>query len=528
MATLEKQDSVIQIIQLRVDGADQKAAPPADPPLEVDIEHAIVQDDPRNWSKTRKYAVVGMVFAITLNATLSSNLLNPAISEIQADLHASGEKISHTIAVFILLEGFLPLVWSTISEFQGRKVVYLVSTSLCTVGCIAAALSKTIDVLLSMRCLQAIGVSAVLSVATPTLADLYEPAQRGTMVGIGSVCAVVLGPLLGPIVGGGLTQAFGWRAVFWFLAVFAVLCTIPLIFFPETYRRERSLTYQAALRKSRERENKKVEAAKDARQCALACPESPDDESSSEARSQCVETKVDNSSKPKEVKISLTDVDPIRPTINVLRCPNNVVIFLSSGLLDAFECSIVYTSSLTLAKVYGYDALKIGRVMLSFGFGALLGSLLGGRYSDYVLVKMTRARDGSNSSPEMRLRSNLYPMLFLPASVIAYGWVCEGHVHVSVVCVLLFLSGFLYITIWTITLSYIIDANSGRSSSALSANSCVLGLFGFIASEIALPLENSLGNGGLYSIWSGLIVIAELLVVLVLWKGRVWRERANA
>lgn len=54
MATLEKQDSVIQIIQLRVDGADQKAAPPADPPLEVDIEHAIVQDDPRNWSKTRK------------------------------------------------------------------------------------------------------------------------------------------------------------------------------------------------------------------------------------------------------------------------------------------------------------------------------------------------------------------------------------------------------------------------------------------------------------------------------------------
>lgn len=157
-----------------------------------------------------------------------------------------------------------------------------------------------------------------------------------------SVSAVVLGPLLGPIVGGGLTQAFGWRAVFWFLAVFAVLCTIPLIFFPETYRRERSLTYQAALRKSRERENKKVEAAKDARQCALACPESPDDESSSEARSQCVETKVnvdleahlskvDNSSKPKEVKISLTDVDPIRPTINVLRCPNNVVIFLSSG-----------------------------------------------------------------------------------------------------------------------------------------------------------------------------------------------------
>lgn len=57
MATIERQESVIQTVQLRVtpvDGADVKAVPPAEPPLKLDIEHAIVQDDPREWSNARK------------------------------------------------------------------------------------------------------------------------------------------------------------------------------------------------------------------------------------------------------------------------------------------------------------------------------------------------------------------------------------------------------------------------------------------------------------------------------------------
>ena len=41
----------------------------------------------------------------------------------------------------------------------------------------------------------------------------------------------------------------------------------------------------------------------------------------------------------------------------------------------------------------------------------------------------------------MRLQSTLYFMPFLPLSVIAYGWVCQQHVHVSAICVMLFLAG---------------------------------------------------------------------------------------
>ena len=58
--------------------------------------------------------------------------------------------------------------------------------------------------------------SAVFSVGAGTLADIYEPHERGTMMGI-YYAAPLLGPSMGPLLGGILTQLFNWRATFWFL-----------------------------------------------------------------------------------------------------------------------------------------------------------------------------------------------------------------------------------------------------------------------------------------------------------------------
>lgn len=100
-----------------------------------------------------------------------------AIPQIEQRLHASSGAISLSLALFIFLQGCVPLVWTTLSEFWGRKVscvppstclwgrvcdnvwqrVYLLSTALCFVGCVVCALAKSIGVLIGMRCVQAIG-----------------------------------------------------------------------------------------------------------------------------------------------------------------------------------------------------------------------------------------------------------------------------------------------------------------------------------------------------------------------------------
>ncbi|EMD39683.1 hypothetical protein CERSUDRAFT_111994 [Gelatoporia subvermispora B] len=525
----------------------------SEPSPKLDIEHAFVSDDPRRWSNARKWGIVALISAASMIAGLNSNIYNPAISQIEAELHASDGEISLSLSIFIIIQGGFPLIWSAISEIQGRKIVYLVSIAICTVGCTVAATSRSIGVLIGSRCLQAAGSSAVVAIGAATLADIYEPHERGTMMGI-YYCAPLLGPSLGPIIGGVLTQVFDWRATFWFLVIFTGLCCLSFLMFKDTFRRERSLSYQAAVRRVLEHQAAQQAAQRSETSSmthvagVLGTPGSVTPQDISEVQSdklsgkvtpegektvadadveaQAPEMKRAPSSIP-DVKLSLKDVNPVGPLIHVLRRLNNIAILTASGLLYAFGYSILYTCSRTLANEYGYDALKIGLVLLAYGAGSLVGSIVGGRYSDHVFRQL-KAKNGGISRPEMRLESTLPGMLFLPGAVAAYGWICEEHVTVAAICVMLFLSGFFSIYIYSSTLAYIVDANVGRSSSAVATNSCFRGITAFIAAEIAIPLLDSIGDGGLYSLWAGLTVIAELLIVLVWWKGAAWREVAEA
>ncbi|KAL7279742.1 hypothetical protein ACG7TL_006149 [Trametes sanguinea] len=521
-----------QVVQQAV-GADK-------PTAHLDIEHAIVVDDPREWSNARKMSVVATVSMASMIAGLGANIYNPAISQIEEQLHASSGEISLSLSLFIAIQGAMPLLWSALSEFWGRKRVYLISTALCMVGCIVAALSKTIGVLIGMRCIQALGSSAVMSLGAATLADIYEPSQRGTMMGIYYRQADC--PSLGPILGGVLTKGFDWRATFWFLVIFICLCFVLFIPFKDTFRRERSLVYQAALKRRIAHQSAKGSEASSLSQVTAVSrvvPTAADEKTraTSEKKDAIDELgrdmDLEKAQQPakevvdepmQEIKLSLADVNPVKPIVQVLRRMNNLTILTASGLIFAFSYSIAYTCSRTLADKYNYNALQIGLVLLAFGVGSLCGSVLGGRYSDYVFRKL-KARNGGISSAEMRLESTLVPMFFLPPSVIAYGWVCQRHVNVAAICVMLFLSGFFSICIYSSTLAYIVDANTGRSSSAVATNSAFRGLSAFVAAEVAVPLQQAIGDGGLYSLWAGIMLLSELLIVLVWWKGGAWREK---
>ncbi|KAI0785153.1 major facilitator superfamily domain-containing protein [Abortiporus biennis] len=423
----------------------------------IDIEHAEVADDPRQWSRTRKGIILSVISAAAMIAGLGANILNPAIAEIQSELHASNSKISLSLSLFILIQGAVPLVWSAFSEIYGRKKIYLSSLALCTIGCVVSAVAKSVNVLIGMRCIQGAGSSAVISIGAATLADIYDPHERGTMMGL-YYSAPLLGPVLGPILGGALTQGFDWRATFWFLVIFTGLCFVMFIFFTDTFRKERSLTYQTVLRRvAFERESQQSRSSVNQETVIKT-------ERTSEKESQDVVIPVNRSkedveaqvtpslAKPpadiKEIKPTLSDVNPVRPIVMVVLRLNNLVILFSSGFLFAFAFCINYTCSRTLSDKYGYNALQIGLVLLSYGI------------------------------------------------VVAYGWICEKHVHVSAVCVMLFLAGFFSISIYASTLAYIVDANVGRSSSAAATNS----LFRGIAAEVAVPIQTSIGDGGLYSL----------------------------
>jgi len=195
-------------------------------------------------------------------------------------------------------------------------------------------------------------------------------------------------------------------------------------------------------------------------------------------------------------------------------------------LIFAFTYSLTYTCARTLSTWYGCNALDTGLVLLSYGAGSICGSILGGRWSDRTFTKLKVEHQGS-MHPEVRLQSTLVAMPWLPLSALGYAWVCQTHQPIAVICVMLFIAGFSSLWVYTSTLVYIADANVGRCSTAVAANSAYRGTLAFIAAEIAIPLQDSIGDGGLYTFWAGLLIIMGTLILLVLKFGQHWRERCE-
>ncbi|KAG1763587.1 MFS general substrate transporter [Suillus occidentalis] len=446
-----------------------------------DIEHVPVNDDPRQWSRTRKTITLCIVSLATMVSALSSNIQNPSNFLIQEDLQATSSQISWTLAAFQLIQGNFPLLWSATSEIIGRKPVYLLASAIFVVGSAALALSKSIEVMIGMRALQAAGSCAVISISAATLADIYEPHERGTMMGI-FYAAPLLGPALGPILGG------SWRASFYFLLICGgVIFLSFLILFKDTYRRERSLTSSSKFTITAYESSKDPISAKDTEK-QLQLPNVSGD------RSVATSPGLD------DVRLSIKDINPFPPYFRILSRKNNVLILIANGLVFGFTYCLSYTCARTLANTYDYNALSVGLVLLCLGLGSTAGSVFSGRWSDRVLAKMTEA-NGGKWYAEMRLESSTLGMLWLPPAVVRW--------------------------MYASTLAYLVDANPGRSCTAVATNSSFRGSLAFVSVMTAVPLQNALGDGGLYTVWAGVLVVTELLVILVLRKGESWRREGE-
>jgi MFS family permease len=137
---------------------------------------------------------------------------------------------------------------------------------------------------------------------------------------------------LGPIVGGALTLGFNWRAIFWFLAIVSgTSCLCFLLFFNDTFRQERSLTYQDVLQQQRQKTtNQSVVKPCDVEALAHMSKQNVGD-ASAEKHSSEGSAANDEIEITTPVKLSLRDVNPFKPLALVLRRWNNVLILFSSG-----------------------------------------------------------------------------------------------------------------------------------------------------------------------------------------------------
>ncbi|KAL2203372.1 MFS general substrate transporter [Sarocladium strictum] len=208
---------------------DNETRPIPDPTHVVDIPYHI-------FSRRQKWKLVYLVSLAGCFSPLSSNIYFPAISTIASDLGVSSSLVALTITVYMVVQGIAPSFFGAASDSSGRRLVFITTLSIYTAANLALAFTVNYPMLLVLRGLQAAGSAATISISAGLIADVATSSERGAFMGTNAGIRMV-GQAIGPVIGGGLNSAWGFRSIFWFLFAFSVLVlTLLVILLPESQR----------------------------------------------------------------------------------------------------------------------------------------------------------------------------------------------------------------------------------------------------------------------------------------------------
>ena len=188
-----------------------------------------------NWSRQKKWACTFVLGFMTFCVTFASSVFSAATLPAARHFHTTVEVMVLGTAIFVLgfafgfvscplsfsLESLLtkslsPIVWGPLSELYGRKLPLFVGILVFGIFQVPAAVATNLATLITCRFLAGVFGSAPLTIVGGALADFWNPVDRGIAVAIFSG-ATFLGPTMGPIIGGFLTEneSLGWRWTSW-------------------------------------------------------------------------------------------------------------------------------------------------------------------------------------------------------------------------------------------------------------------------------------------------------------------------
>ncbi len=158
-------------------------------------------------------------------STLDVSIVNISLPRIMTGLNTSFDAVQWVILAYLLTITSLLLAFGRLADLAGRKKVYIAGFIVFVLGNLAAGLSRNVIDLTAARAFAGIGGAMIQANSVAITAAVFPPEERGTALGLNGTI-VAAGLVAGPTIGGLVTDALGWRWVF-YIAIPVGLLAIP-------------------------------------------------------------------------------------------------------------------------------------------------------------------------------------------------------------------------------------------------------------------------------------------------------------
>jgi multidrug resistance protein len=414
-------------------------------------------ENPKNWSKAYKWYCTMVVAVTCFVVAFASSVITADLIGVQKEFNVSEEVSLVSVTVFVVGFGigkYLiqkskathsyslgPMVFAPLSEVVGRRKIYATTLLLAVIFIIPCAVADNITTLLICRAIDGIAFSAPMTLVGGTLADLWRTEERGVPMAAFSA-APFIGPAIGPLIGGFLSDAAGWRWLYWIQLIFAGVAYILITFtVPETY----APTILAA-------------RAKKLRQTT--------------GESDHV-TEQDLDLRPFSERLRIFLIRPFQLLFG------EMIVFLISVYMSVLY-GLLYMFFVAYPIIYqvgkGYSAGITGLMFIPIALGVLCSAACAPMVNKNY-IKLSE-KHGGKPPAEVRLIPMMCSCWFIPIGLFIFAWTSYPHLSWVGPAIGGFPVGFGFIFLYNAANNYLVDSYQHQAASALAAKTFLRSFWG--------------------------------------------------
>ncbi len=187
-------------------------------------------DTPATYNVRHRAMITASAIGATLLQSLDQTIANVALPYMQGSFSASYDEITWVLTSYITAAAIMTAPVGWMSTRFGRKPLYIVCIIGFTIASMLCGAAQSLAQIVGFRLLQGMFSAALVPLSQTTLLDIYPTERRGFAMAIWGM-GVMIGPIMGPTLGGYLTDHYDWRWVFYINLPFGLLAASGLLFF---------------------------------------------------------------------------------------------------------------------------------------------------------------------------------------------------------------------------------------------------------------------------------------------------------